>query len=118
MVFFSTAHGKGPCDGLVGTIKRLVRRARLQMGTRQEILTSLTLCEWALQFLPKFDFVFLDNNDYERVKAVLEPRFASAVTVHGTFMVHVAKPIENRSGCLIVKPVATSTEESVVKMLK
>ena len=64
------------------------------------------------------DYVFFDNNDYERVKAVLEPRFVRAVTVHGIPVVHAAKPIENRSGCLIVKPVATSTEESVVKVLK
>ena len=41
MVFFATAHGKGPCDGLSGTIKRLARRASLQMGTRQQILTPL-----------------------------------------------------------------------------
>ena len=52
------------------------------------------------------------------MKAVLEPRFVRAVTVYGTLMVHAAKPIKNRSGCLIVKPVATSTEESVVKLLK
>ena len=118
MVFFATAYGKGPCDGLAGTIKRLARRASLQIGTRQQILTPLALFKWALQSPPKINFVFLDNNDYERVQAVLEPKFVRAVTVHGTRMVHAAKPIKNRSGCLIVKPVATSTEESVVKVLK
>ena len=116
--FFATAHGKGPCDRLAGTIKRLARRASLQIGTRQLILTPLAIFEWALESLPKIDFVFLDNNDYERVKGVLEQRFVRAVTVHGTLMVHAAKPIENRSGCLIVKPVAKSTEESVLKALK
>ena len=101
--FFATAHGKEPCDGLAGTIKRLARQASLQIETRQQILTYLALFEWALQSLPKIDFV---------------RRFVRAVTVHGTLTVHAAKPIENRSGCLIVKPVATSTEESVVKVLK
>ena len=118
MVFFATGHVKGSCDGLAGPMKRLARRARLQTGTRQQILTPLALFEWALQSLPKIDLVFLDNNDYERVKAVLEPRFVRALTVHGTLMVHTAKPIEHRSGCLIVKPVATATEKSVVKVLK
>ena len=117
MVFFTTAHGKGLCDALTGTVKRLARRASLQIGT-QQILTPLALFEWALQSLSKIRFVFLVNNDCERVKAVLEPRFVRAVTVHGTLMVHAAKPIENRSGCLIVKPVATSTEEFIVKVLK
>ena len=57
-------------------------------------------------------------NDYERVKAVLEPRFVGAVSVRGTLIVHAAKPIKNRSGYLIVKPVATSPDESVVKVMK
>ena len=92
MVFFAIAHGKGPCDGLAGTIKRLARRASLQMGT-QQILTPLALFERVLHLLPKIDFVFLDNNDSEKVKAVLEPRFVRVV--HVTLMVHAAKPIEN-----------------------
>ena len=28
--FFATSHGKGPCDGLGGTIKRLTAKASLQ----------------------------------------------------------------------------------------
>jgi len=28
--FFATSHGKGPCDGLGGTIKRLAARASLR----------------------------------------------------------------------------------------
>lgn len=28
--FFTTSHGKGPCDGIGGTLKRLARRASLQ----------------------------------------------------------------------------------------
>lgn len=39
--FFATAHGKGPCDGLAGSIKRLIRKACLQMETNSQILTPL-----------------------------------------------------------------------------
>ena len=28
--FFATSHGKSPCDGIGGTVKRLVARASLQ----------------------------------------------------------------------------------------
>jgi len=28
--FYATAHGKGVCDGLVGTVKRLAAKASLQ----------------------------------------------------------------------------------------
>ena len=83
MVFlFATAHGKGPCNGLAEIIKRLTWRASLQIGTRQQILTRLALFELALRTLPKIDFVFLDNNGYEIVKAVLEPRFVRTVSMY------------------------------------
>ena len=117
-IFLTLLTARDRVNGLAGTIKRLARRASLQIGTRRQILTPLALFEWALQSLAKIDFVFLDNNDYERGKAVLQPRFITTVTVHGTLMVHAAKPIENRSSGLIVKPVATSMEEYVIKVSK
>jgi hypothetical protein len=30
--FFATSHGKGLCDGIGGTVKRMARRASLQGG--------------------------------------------------------------------------------------
>lgn len=43
--FFATSHGKGPCDGIGGTIKRLAALASLQ---RTLILTSREFYEWAI----------------------------------------------------------------------
>ena len=31
--FFATSHGKSPCDGIGGTVKRLTARASLQRST-------------------------------------------------------------------------------------
>ena len=36
---FATSHGKSPCDGIGGTIKRLVARASLQATKEGQILT-------------------------------------------------------------------------------
>jgi hypothetical protein len=42
--FFATSHGKGPCDGIGGTLKRLARRASLQMEAN--IQTPQALFQW------------------------------------------------------------------------
>ena len=44
--YFPTAHGKGPCDGLGGTIKRAAARASLQLPVDKQILTSEDLFKW------------------------------------------------------------------------
>ncbi|XP_074109255.1 uncharacterized protein LOC141534013 [Cotesia typhae] len=37
--FFATAHGKGPCDGIGGILKRLAARASLQLAVDKQITT-------------------------------------------------------------------------------
>ena len=37
--FFATSHGKSPCDGLGGTIKRITARTSLQRHKEHHILT-------------------------------------------------------------------------------
>ena len=38
--FFATSHGKQPCDGIDGTVKRMVARESLQRTTDQQILST------------------------------------------------------------------------------
>ncbi|XP_057332044.1 uncharacterized protein LOC130671921 [Microplitis mediator] len=45
--FFATAHGKGPCDGIGGTVKRRAARASLQLPVDRQITTPLELYTWA-----------------------------------------------------------------------
>lgn len=37
--YFETGHGKGPSDGLGGTLKRLAARASLQLPPEQQVQT-------------------------------------------------------------------------------
>ena len=46
--FFTSSHGKGPCDGLGDTVKRLAARASLQQPYEYQIMTPHQLYEWAL----------------------------------------------------------------------
>ena len=41
--FFATSHGKSPCDGIGGTVKRLTTRASLQRPISNQILTAAKL---------------------------------------------------------------------------
>ena len=45
--FFATSHGKGPCDGIGGTVKRLATKASLQRTLDCQIQTPHQLYEWA-----------------------------------------------------------------------
>jgi hypothetical protein len=53
LYFFATSHGKGPRDGIGGSIKHLTVDASLQKLKDNEILTPLNLCSQAKQYLKK-----------------------------------------------------------------
>ena len=44
--FFATSHGKSPCDGIGGTVKRKVLRASLQRPVNDQILTFRAVEEY------------------------------------------------------------------------
>ena len=44
--FFATSHGKSPCDGVGGTVKRLATRASLQRPLSGQILSSQALFDF------------------------------------------------------------------------
>src|SRR4051794_16264353 len=45
--FFATSHGKRPCDGIGGTVKRLTARASLQRPIDNQILTPKDMFDFA-----------------------------------------------------------------------
>lgn len=75
--FFETAHGKGPCNDIGGTIKRLASRASSQLGVTRQIITPAELFEWAA--LPtNFSAAqvrFSTATDYSDSKNMLDGRF-------------------------------------------
>ena len=54
--FSATSHGKGTCDGVGGTVKRLAARASLQRPYDQQIMTPRQLFEWAVNNIPAIAF--------------------------------------------------------------
>ena len=54
--FFATSHGKSPCDGIGGTVKRLTARASLQRLSQEQILTSDEMFAFCQQEIKWIDF--------------------------------------------------------------
>lgn len=91
--FHATSHGKGPCDGIGGTLKRGASRASLARKSGEEITNAQELYNWAMNFNTIINFCFTDKNDYESMKEKLHLRMLRAVTIKGTMGLHSFKPL-------------------------
>ena len=56
--FFATSHGKGPCDGVGGAVKRLAARASLQRTYEDQTQTPMQLFEWAKESIKSVHFAY------------------------------------------------------------
>jgi len=84
--FFATSHGKSPCDGIGGTVKRLVARASLHAAVGNQILNAAQMFEWAVSNISGISFFFITSLDIQQNAKTfdLESRFASIKTIPGT----------------------------------
>jgi len=91
--FSATSHGKGACDGLGGTIKRLAARASLQRPYNDQLMTPRQLFDWACSNITTAHFGYCNNEDYVREQSSLENRFELSRTIPGTRKLHSFVPI-------------------------
>jgi hypothetical protein len=83
--FFATSHGKGPCDGIGGTIKRLAFRHSLQGG---DIQTPFALFQWCTQHIANMKMFYVSSEDVRENQTRLNPRLSEAKTLPGTQSFH------------------------------
>jgi len=57
VAFIATSNGKSPCDGIGGTVERLVAHASLQATTSGHILTATDMYHWASGLIPVINFL-------------------------------------------------------------
>ena len=91
--FFATSHGKGPCDGVGGTVKRLAARASLQRPLSDQILTPRQLFDFAVAEIQSINFYYATVDEYEKEADFLKTRFESARTIAGTHRLHCFLPV-------------------------
>ena len=92
--FFATSHGKGPCDGLGGTVNRLAARASLQRPYDHQIMTPCQLYEWASENISTIVFTYCTTDDYRKAETFLEHRFQQSRTIPGTQKLHCFIPFQ------------------------
>jgi len=90
--FYPTSHGKGPCDGVGGTLKRLAAKASLQR-VNNPIRTPKELFDWATEALPSITCCYSTNDEYKEEEKRLSARFEKAVVIKGTLKYHCMIPI-------------------------
>lgn len=112
--FFATAHGKGACDGVGGTLKRTARRYCLQKGIKDEILTAEKLFEWAKEHAKNYTVFFCSKKDYAESAEYLKSRFETCKTIKGTLGLHHVAAINDSE--LKVKTTSNSLESKVVRL--
>ena len=112
--FSATSHGKGACDGLGGTVKRLAARASLQRPYDQQIMTPRQLFDWATTAISTVHFEYCTIEDYEREKHYLEQRFQASQTIQGTRKLHSFVPTSKDT--LAVKSYSASNTSKEVKV--
>lgn len=115
--FHATAHGKGPCDGIGGTIKRMARKESLSRSSDSPIKTAIELFDWVnnanISGRTAINFKFVSNQEYEEHKRILLPRYRNSKTIKGTRSYHCIVPVE--SNLLICKYYSNSEENIIVK---
>lgn len=114
--FFATAHGKGPCDGVGGTLKRMAALASLKLPSDQQLTTPQHLYDWASTHLPSIFIEFSPQDKYENTKQLLEKRFSQAKRIPNTQQNHAFIPRGN--GKLEVKRYSSSQESQLCTILK
>ncbi len=91
--FFATSHGKSPCDGLGGTVKRLAARASLQRVETGHILNANDLFTFCKENIAGIVSHFISKQEMDTVRKFLQQRFIEARTLPGTRSFHHFEPL-------------------------
>ncbi len=93
--FFATSHGKGACDGVGGTVKRLAARASLQRPYNDQIMSANDLFDFAVKHIPSVAIKFSSKADHQSEARRLEERFSLGCTINGTLRLHAFIPVSS-----------------------
>ena len=95
--YFRACHGKGPCDGVGGTVKRLADDYVKQ--NKVVIQDAADFFAWSRdkQSESKIDYTFVSTDEYKLSKVSLQSGLEVIKPVQGTMKVHAAVGLGNNS---------------------
>ena len=91
--FFATSHGKSPCDGVGGTVKRKIARCSLQRPINDQILTFPAVEKFCAEHLKSIHFISIYKTEMVQIRATLEERYKHGDTISGTRSCHYFEPV-------------------------
>ncbi|KAG1651819.1 Transcription elongation factor SPT4 [Nymphon striatum] len=91
--FFSTSHGKSTCDGIGGTVKRLLTKASLQRSYSDPILTIEAIMEFCVEKISGIKFFNVPPKDVKKFATDSRNRFEISTTIKGTHQFHRFVPL-------------------------
>lgn len=95
--FFATSHGKGPCDAIGGTLKRMATRASLAKQHEHPITSAKTLYDWAIkrnqENFTKISFCYVSQEEYEEGAAEWGGSYQQTKMIPGTQKYHSFIPV-------------------------
>lgn len=110
--FSATSHGKGPSDGLGGTIKRSAYRSSLQGNL---IMTPRQFFDYAVKHHPTIEFVFTTTEEHLLHSKQLQSRFDICLQLKGTQSYHSFEPKDNK---IVAKLYSASKDAKDFKIFK
>ena len=110
--FFASSHGKGPCDGIGGTLKRLATRASLQKTAI--IQTPRELYDFLRAQNTKVWVSYTSKTEWEDERVSLSERFSLAKTATGTRQAHAVYPLNQ--GTVLLKRYSASNQGTSAKV--
>ena len=82
-----------PCDGIGGTVKRLVARASVQRPLDNQILSMEKMFEYCKSDIKGINFIKVSKEDIAPVRQTLSTRFESGKIIPGTRSFHHFSPL-------------------------
>ncbi|XP_065679428.1 uncharacterized protein LOC136081787 isoform X1 [Hydra vulgaris] len=114
--FFATSHGKSPCDGIGGTVKRLTAQESLKRPYRNQILTSEAMYEFCIEKIKVVNFIYIKGIDLQLQREEQKERYTGVTTLPGTRSFHQFIHLgDNRVGA---KRCSTDTNYTIIHNLK
>lgn len=90
--FFATSHGKGPCDALGGTLKRMATKASLQRPYTDQILNVQHLFSWIQSKEIAINTVLCTQKEHDAMERRIQNRYNNVKTITGTQKFHCFIP--------------------------
>ena len=116
-VFFATSHGKQPCDGIGGTVKRLTAKASLQRPYSDQILIPQMMFQYCKSNIRDIEFIYISQEHLKPTQLFLENRFQHIKSpIPGTRSFHEFVPLNEYK--IAVKRCSEDSQHTLVHDFK